>query len=352
MAARNRTTPSTRTELKSPVADHRGSVNIVEKVCELAGSRHLLNVGDNPARNRLSQAIDGHDTPFLFDWLVRLFSFQGISDRVASSYIDRHGSARWRDVHSSLSKRTRCSRLSTYWQFYGCGYDKMRQTCAEPTLFGRCPLPRHRLRNGRLNQTAYSLFLFIRDVAEGDLVGWLDKQCQNHTPNLPSAVAHWTEAIVGPLRNVFGVSDKVVAMALSDLLLAAPETRAGWHELGFSLVAIDTLVHNFLCRTGIANSAGHIHAYGPNCYKENGCAQIIREISAKIDARRFNAIYPEYFPRFVQHAIWRFCSAEAFDVCNGNRIDDSRRCQNTSCQLFEGCKRLILKPKNDYISIT
>jgi hypothetical protein len=32
------------------------------------------------------------------------------------------------------------------------------------------------LRNGRLNQTAYSLFLFIRDIADGDLVGWIDRQ--------------------------------------------------------------------------------------------------------------------------------------------------------------------------------
>ena len=35
-----------------------------------------------------------------------------------------------------------------------------------------CPLPLHPLRNGRLNQTAYSLFLFCRDVAEGELTRW------------------------------------------------------------------------------------------------------------------------------------------------------------------------------------
>jgi len=39
-------------------------------------------------------------------------------------------------------------------------------------------LPKHNLRNGRLNQTAYSLFLFIRDIADGDLVGWIDGQLQ------------------------------------------------------------------------------------------------------------------------------------------------------------------------------
>ena len=43
-----------------------------------------------------------------------------------------------------------------------------------PITSARCPLPSHDLRNGRLNQTAYSLFLFIRDIADGDLIGWID----------------------------------------------------------------------------------------------------------------------------------------------------------------------------------
>jgi hypothetical protein len=38
------------------------------------------------------------------------------------------------------------------------------------------PAANHHLRNGRLNQLAYSLFLFVRDVADGDLVGWIDNQ--------------------------------------------------------------------------------------------------------------------------------------------------------------------------------
>jgi hypothetical protein len=37
------------------------------------------------------------------------------------------------------------------------------------------PLPR--LRNGRLNETAYSFFLFVRDIANGDIVGrWYNHQ--------------------------------------------------------------------------------------------------------------------------------------------------------------------------------
>jgi hypothetical protein len=58
-----------------------------------------------------------------------------------------------------------CPKLKTYWQFNGCRYDKISRTCAEPDHIEACPLPSHDLRNGRLNQTAYSLYLFIRDLA-------------------------------------------------------------------------------------------------------------------------------------------------------------------------------------------
>ena len=40
-------------------------------------------------------------------------------------------------------------------------------------------------------------------------------------------------------------------MALSSILLGAPKKMRLWHEVGASMIAIDTLVHNFLHRTGI-----------------------------------------------------------------------------------------------------
>ena len=58
-------------------------------------------------------------------------------------------------------------------------------------------------------------------------------------------------ALIEPLREIYGVSDKVLAMALSALLLGAPEKMGPWTEVGGSMIAIDTLVHNFLHRTGI-----------------------------------------------------------------------------------------------------
>jgi hypothetical protein len=38
------------------------------------------------------------------------------------------------------------------------------------------PLPRRPARKGSLIQAAYSLFLFIHDICDDDLVGWLDRR--------------------------------------------------------------------------------------------------------------------------------------------------------------------------------
>ena len=51
-------------------------------------------------------------------------------------------------------------------------------------------------------------------------------------------------SLIGPLREIYGVSDKVLTMALSCILLGAPTGKALWAEVGASMIAIDTLVHN------------------------------------------------------------------------------------------------------------
>jgi hypothetical protein len=105
------------------------------------------------------------------------------------------------------------------------------------------------------------------------------------------------------------------------------------------MIAVDTLVHNFLYRTGILHRLGANHPYGAACYRPNGCADIIRTVSARIDARPFNRTFPQAFPRFVQHAIWRYCAQGYLNICNGNRVDDRHACQNRYCQLYLTCDR-------------
>jgi hypothetical protein len=149
-------------------------------------------------------------------------------------------------------------------------------------------------------------------------------------------------ALVDPLREVYGVSDKVLTMALSQLLLGAARSRRHWREVGGTMIAVDTLVHNFLHRTGILNRFEARHSYGPACYRPRGCAEIIETIAGEIDASRLDRRFPKTFPRFVQYAIWRYCSQQGLDVCNGNQIDDRKPCENVQCALYPACDRITI----------
>jgi hypothetical protein len=319
------------------------AVRMVHATCCLAGSAsYLADLREDLRENGVIRAVKDHDTPTLFDWLIRTLSFQGISDTVAAGYIAEHGSARWSEIAKALSAGPSCPKLNGYWRFYNCRYHKGSHTCSEPAHFEGCPLPRHPLRNGRLNQMAYSLFLFMRDIADGDFVGWIDNQLAMVDPHAPDRLAARREAVIGPLRNVYGASDKVLAMALSSMLLGAGKARPLWFEVGATFVAVDTLVHNFLYRTGILRRLNASHLYGEKCYRPGGCASILGFLAAKIDARQFNRAFPTTFPRFVQSAIWWYCAENGLAVCNGNQIADDRRCDNGHCQFFGRCDRVAL----------
>jgi hypothetical protein len=100
-------------------------------------------------------------------------------------------------------------------------------------------------------------------------------------------------ALVGPMRHIYGVSDRVLTMTLSEVLMAAPSSRPNWFETGNQMIAVDTLVvHNFLHRTDILKRLDAAHAYGTACCQQERCADILRRVSTHIDARRFNKEYP------------------------------------------------------------
>jgi hypothetical protein len=335
-----------RTKIAKPTSlaiDH--AVRLIHAICGLAGSSTLIEeIRADLAADKVRAAIRRGDSAAVFDWLIAALSYQGISDQVAYEYMERHGRATWADIDRKLGRGVSCPKLKSYWHFHGCRYDKVSRTCAEPEYIGACPLPSHDLRNGRLNQTAYSLFLFIRDIADGDLIGWIDRQlAAANSPPGPGRLPRMAAALIEPLRQIYGVSDKVLTMALSCLLLGAPKKLVLWIEVGGGLIAIDTLVHNFLHRTGILARFNAKHAYGAACYRPSGCADIIAAVADRIDARQFNPAFPRTFPRFVQHAIWRHCSQSGLDVCNGNRINDTRRCGNEDCRVRAMCGRVALR---------
>jgi hypothetical protein len=285
----------------------------------------------------IQAAVTRRNTPRLFDWLLLNFSYQGISDQVARNYIRQHGNASWAKIAEGLKGKPPCPLLRSHWDYDGCRYDKTSFTCSEPDRIDRCPLPRHRLRNGRLNQMAFSLYLFVRDIAEGDLVGWIDQRLT--CPPDISGGETAQERLIGPLRHVYGVSDKILTMTLSGLLLGASDGHPAWFAVGKDMIAVDTLVHNFLHRTGILGDCGLRHGYGVGCYAAGGCADIIQAIASRIDAREFNRRNPAVFPRFVQHALWRYCAADGLDICNGNRIDDQKPCEYRYCNIRDICSK-------------
>ena len=279
------------------------AVGLIETVCVLAGSPDYLdNIRAELAACRRLSRERGSATGAAYDWLVRVMSYQGISDEVARNYMADHGVPDWAGIATSLEGGVDCSRLANFWHFADCQYRKAEQICSSPQHLADCPLPRHDLRNGNLNQVAYSLFLFIRDVADGDLIGWIDAQMTAAAaPNDHDRVDRMREALLTRLKGVFGVADKVLNMVFADFLLGVGRPGSLWLEVGGSMIAIDTLVHNFLERTGILARSQYDHLYGPACYGPAGCAGLVRTISSAIDARAFNPRFPANFPRYETH---------------------------------------------------
>ena len=314
MAARHQATPFRFVREK----DRAYALDLIETVTWLAGrpdylddlreTVHSLDLFEHSRRPRSAK---------VFEWLGAVMNFQGISDAVAQSYMTDHGKPRWRAIARGV-RAAECPLLRSYWHFHGCHYRKLAQTCALPHLLDACPLPKHRFRNGNLNQLAYSLYLFIRDVADGDLVGWIDARlAEADYGDGVERTTRMANAIILPLSGVHGVAGKVLSMVLSDLLVVGNEHNPRWGEIGGSLIAVDTLVHNFLSRTGILKRAKASHQYGPQCYGPAGCAAVIADLSRSIDASQFNEAFPAVFPRYIQRAIWAYCSEDGLHVCNG-----------------------------------
>jgi hypothetical protein len=186
------------------------ATRLVQRICRIAGEPHLIDEISNAlARGGVQSAIQRHDTSVLFDWLLETISYQGIGNHVASEYMERDGRLRCNDIAALIETRPPCPKLQSYWHFDRCGYKKAKRRCAEPDHFPACPVPMHDLRNGRLNQAAYSLFLFMRDIAGGDFVGWIDRRLADAdsapTPDRATRLRH---ALIEPLSHAHGVSNK------------------------------------------------------------------------------------------------------------------------------------------------
>src|ERR1700675_573654 len=110
------------------------------RICRVAGAPDLID--DNRvglAQHRVIAAVQRHDTPVIFDWLFDTVSYQGVSDSIAWGYMERHSRVRWHDIAAALNNEPSCAKLSCYWAFEGCGYQKGSGLCANLKLQPECP---------------------------------------------------------------------------------------------------------------------------------------------------------------------------------------------------------------------
>ncbi|MCJ2133953.1 hypothetical protein MKK69_07690, partial [Methylobacterium sp. J-026] len=179
----------------------------------LAPAAFLKHLQAHQTANGVSQAVTAYDSAPIFDWMTSLVPLQGISDQNAVRYAEQHGGVTHAEIQAALSVPQRCLRLASYWHFEGCSYRRVDQTCAAPDYIDACPLPLPRLRKGSLNQAAYSLALFIRDVCDGDFVGWIDKRLAEADPGpgAPERGPRLRKAVLGPLCGIYGIGPKLWA---------------------------------------------------------------------------------------------------------------------------------------------
>jgi hypothetical protein len=96
---------------------------------------------------------------------------------------------------------------------------------------------------------------FIRDIAGRNLIGWIDKRICDEAARADDLTSIGLYAIIEPLRNIYGVADKVLMMSFASLLTSAPAKYSVWFEVGAAMIAVDTFVHALLARTGILQPA-------------------------------------------------------------------------------------------------
>jgi hypothetical protein len=298
------------------------------------------------AASGLADAVRAHHTPTLLDRFLAALALQGIGDHAAIVFQDRAGRPRYHAILRDLDRGPSCPRLRGFWTFDGCRYRRGQASCAEPRHLARCLVPRIPARKGALAVGAAALVLFVRDVADGDIVAWIDDRvAAADLPGLGNKRGRAVSAsVVEPLSEVTGLGPKVASMLLADFLIGADPTRERWVAAGANTVVIDTLTHAWLHRTGILRRLDADHPYGPRCYAPGGCCDVLHGLAARIDAREFDPSYPAVFPRFVQLSVWSFCAAMGWNVCNGNRINDRHPCRLRDCPVGPVCDRLALKP--------
>ena len=197
---------------------------------------------------------------------------------------------------------------------------------------------------------AYSLFLFIRDIADGDVVAWIDAQLGPVNPRSPDRLACHAQGHHRAAAQHLWRCRQGVGVALADLLLSAGQQRPLWREVGATWWRSTpwctiSCIEPESCGGWAPSIPTASAATGPaDALAFSVCLPRTSTLASSIRPSR------QTFPRFVQSAIWRYCAENGLDICNGNRIDDESRCDNGHCQLFRRCDRIALRNERKKIA--
>jgi hypothetical protein len=281
----------------------------------------------------LHQMIHGkpHHKSFKLYYLLKCFLFSGGGDQSnLAYYVKQKYQPTFNRIRRAV-KLAQCPKLATFEAFEGCRYQKTASTCNEPAFLGGCPLPAFDMKRGNLNHMAFSLYFFLRDMAGRDFYAYVSQHFGT-SQLVAGTINEVLQTFIRKITAIANVGPKLAHMALSGLFL----TRyLGWdyHRVGLYMIAVDSLVHNFLHRTGILDKYQLDHAYGPRCHTENGCSGVVQDLASRIDCREFNPSLPAHFPRFIQYQLWAYCAKDGENICNGNKCKPGK--SNPACVLHQ-----------------
>src|SRR5690242_4323395 len=82
---------------------------LVRQVCRISADTGWLDdLRNEAAAEGIVAAVEAHDTPAIFNWLIWILSFQGISDAVANGYMNQHGNIIWAEIEEAFSSDPGC----------------------------------------------------------------------------------------------------------------------------------------------------------------------------------------------------------------------------------------------------
>jgi hypothetical protein len=201
----------------------------------------------------LHQMIHGkpqHKSIKLYQYLLEAFLLSGGGDQSNYSYYAKQRVKPTFNRVKHAVKAAQCPRLVTFETFKGCRYRKTTNKCNEPAFLGACPLPAFDMKRGSLNHMAFSLYLFLRDICRRDFYAHVTEHFgQGHLAD--GSINELLQGFIEKVTSIANVGPKLAHMALSGLFLTRYPSW-DYHRVGLHMIAVDSLVHNFLHRTGMA----------------------------------------------------------------------------------------------------